>query len=261
MVSVQRMPQRLIPLSTRSRSAWSGSAQWPLTIAILAVSLLPSGATAKPEGKSIQGRLLALEDRTEIEELILGKYSHAIDTSDVAALSELFTQDGEYSSEWKDLSSMPPPLRRVFTEAKIPALGEKSYFKVTFRGRRTIANFMSLVAKARATFVLHGDTAEAVFDAATSGVSTIGNLSDSEGKQLPGQPDAHGPVPMKHLVTNPRIIVSGNLANATSYWTEISSDSNGKTIVAGGGYYTDVLARAGSSWRIRRRTIHNFDER
>lgn len=254
-----------MPALAAYHRAVSGPLRLPLAVAILSLTLFSYSATAAPAGQSVEKRLQVLEDRAEIEELILGAYSHVIDTSDVTALSELFTEDGEYSSEWEDISSMPPPLRSIFAEAKIPKLGEKYHFKVTFRGRKTIANFMFLVANTRPAFVFQDDAAVAIFDAAAAadalaGAATAEKRSNGVKAQLAGQPDARGSASMKHLVTNPRITVNGDLANSTSYWTEISTDPTGKTILAGGGYYTDVLERTGKSWRIRQRTIHNYDE-
>lgn len=247
------------------RKVFSGSSKQHLALAfaILSLSLFAERPMAAATVQSVESRLQALEDRKDIEDLILGTYSHLIDTSDIAALSELFTEDGEYSSEWRDISSMPPPLRNIFIDAKIPKLEEKSHFKVTFRGRKTIENFMSMVANERPVFTFRNGTAVATFDATTSPDVSRARREHSNNDEKPrpaGMPDDHTIPPMKHLVTNPRITVNGDLANATSYWTEISTGGTGTKIVAGGGYYTDVLERVGNNWRIRQRIIHNYDE-
>lgn len=241
-----------------------GSLKHPLAFAILLLTLFAGNPAIAATIRSVESRLLALEDRKGIEDLILGTYSHLIDTSNIVALSELFTEDGEYSSEWRDISSMPPPLRNIFIHAEIPKSEEKSRFKVTFRGRKTIENFMSIVANKRPVFTFRNGTAVATFDATTSPDAFRAREKASNDDQKPrptAMPDDHTTPSMKHLVTNPRITVNGNLANATSYWTEISTDrATGNKIVAGGGYYTDVLERVGNNWRIRQRVIHNYDE-
>lgn len=55
------------------------------------------GANDKRAEDSLAQRLQAVEDRVEIEHLIIGGYSTAIDTRDFKAFGALFTEDGEFN--------------------------------------------------------------------------------------------------------------------------------------------------------------------
>lgn len=230
----------------------------------VAISFLLFGtALATTPQQSIEQRLLALEDRVRIEELVSSDYSAVIDKSDVKSLSALFTIDGEYSSEWSDITEMPGVLRAVFTRSGAWNGADKMRARVTFRGRQTIADFMTLVVTAQPRITVEDGAVTATFDGRSGPDTAKPNAPPP--MPPPGKSGAPPKAPggplfsMRHVITNLTIALDGDRANATSYWTEISTTSDGKQSLAGGGYYTDVLYREGGAWRFKRRLIHNYD--
>jgi 3-phenylpropionate/cinnamic acid dioxygenase small subunit len=70
-----------------------------LLIAIVASLVTISGVAAEENGSqgSIAQRLQAVEDRLDIQQLVTSDYSTAVDTRDLNALADLFTEDGEFT--------------------------------------------------------------------------------------------------------------------------------------------------------------------
>lgn len=211
-------------------------------------------ASAANGAKSVEQRLRALEDREEIEQLIVGKYGKAIDTSDTQVLSALFTEDGEFSSEWEDMAAMPEPLRAIFMRDGGPASAGKISRRVTFKGRATIANFMSVVLRERPKISLEGDTAIATFAFVSPSGPAPGDKAGPPPNSMPARYTS-----MKHLITNSSIELEGDNATATSYWVEVAVGKDGKHTLPGGGHYADVLKRVDGAWRFKQRVIYNDD--
>lgn len=66
---------------------------WLVAGIVVALSVTGCGGA----DDSLAQRLQAVEDRDEIQQLIAGDYSTAIDTRDAKAFTSLFTEDGEFN--------------------------------------------------------------------------------------------------------------------------------------------------------------------
>lgn len=216
--------------------------------------VLATVAGAADGAKSVEQRLRALEDREEIEQLIVSDYADAIDSSDTQALSALFAEDGEFSSEWADMAAMPEPLRAVFTRGGGSVGVDAVRYRITFKGRATIANFMSMVFRDRPKISFEGDTAIATFIFTPPSGQAPGDKAGA-----PANPMAERYTSMKHLIANSSIKLDGDNATATSYWVEVAVGKDGKHSMPGGGSYADVLKRVNGVWHFKRRLIYNDD--
>lgn len=243
----------------------NGDRRRGIAIAALAACLamptaVPAQAQPGPAQTNIEQRLRALEDRAAIEQLITADYASAIDLTDTKGLSELFTEDGEFGSEWRDMASLPGMLGDVFRRGGATVDG-KLRPRIAFRGRGAIANYMLLVVTGIPEISIDGDTAIAMF---RGGAPADG---PAPGGSPPGGPPAGAATnpmmdryaSMKHIVTNPAIAIDGDSATATSYWIEVAMGKDGSNTIIGGGYYSDLLARVDGKWLFRSRLIHNFD--
>lgn len=218
-------------------------------VALILVTAIAGAAGAK----SLEQRLRVLEDREEITRLITSDYGRAIDLSDTKILSALFTEDGEFSSEWADMAAIPEPLRVMFAQDGGSAVN-KVRPRITFKGRATIANYMSMVFRDRPKISFEGGTAIATFIFTAPSRPAPGDKAAA-----PQNPMLERYISMKHLITNPSIELDGDNATATSYWIEVAVSKDDKHSIAGGGYYADVLKRVNGAWRFKQRVIYNHD--
>lgn len=241
----------------------SRRAGWILGSIVVVVAAAGAGGCADSR-ESTEQRLRVLEDRAEIEQLIISDYGNAIDLTDTKALSALFTEDGEFSSEWTDMDAMPEPLRAMFTKDGGSLNVDNVRPRISFKGRPTIANYMSSVFNDRPEISFEKGAAIATFtsSSAPGGQTdgpTSGGPAPADKTGAPPNPMLERFVSMKHLITNPTIKQEGDNATATSYWIEIAVSKDGKQSLAGGGYYSDVLQRVNGVWRFKQRVIHNYD--
>jgi uncharacterized protein (TIGR02246 family) len=78
----------------RGKSIMSTRTSWAAVSACIIVGLAARTAmAADADMRAIETRLQALEDRLAIEDLVAGKYSMALDTSDADGYANIFTED------------------------------------------------------------------------------------------------------------------------------------------------------------------------
>jgi hypothetical protein len=70
-------------------------------------------------------------------------------------------------------------------------------------------------------------------------------------------PPGERPSVGRHIINNTVVTIDGNRARAVSYWTHMTSGSNGRGTVDFFGHYEDDLVKIDGEWFFERRRIYN----